>query len=137
MKTTVVWALVVLNGLLLVSFVGRVSGVGAGESAALAQNPPAGAGAVNQPPRRPGEYILIPGEITGGSSAVVYMLDINNRQLGAMSYDDTQRNLNVMPPIDLDRVFEAANATGAPANGNTNRGAGGTRGTGGGGGPRR
>ena len=131
MKSTVLWALVVVNGLLLVSFVGRVTGVGTGESAALAQNPPAGGAAAtgNQPPRRPGEYILIPGEITGGSGAVVYMLDINNRQLGAMSYDDTQRNLNVMPPIELDRVFEAANATVPPNNGGT-RGTGGTRGGG-------
>ena len=54
--------------------------------------------------RRPADYILIPGEVTGGSSEVVYMVDITNGWLGAMAYDDSAHVLNTMPPIDFARV---------------------------------
>src|SRR5438552_2169352 len=62
--------------------------------------------------RRPADYIMIPGEVNGGSSAVVYMIDTSNGLLGAMTYDDSNRALNTMPPIDLSRVFEVG---GGPA----------------------
>lgn len=103
MKTTLIWSLAVLNVLLLASFVSTVTGGDVtAENAVMAQAQP---GAVRA---RPGEYIMIPGDVTGGSSAVVYMIDTVNRKLGAMAYDDAQKQLQVMAPIALDRVFDAA-----------------------------
>ncbi len=130
MKTTLLWSLVVLNALLLASFLSTLTGrevAGGGVAMAQAQPAPGAAGG-NAARPRPGEYIMIPGEVTGGSSSVVYLIDAANRQLGALAYDDTQKQLNVMPPIPLDRVFDAAGA--APTNkgsGNTNTTPGNTR----------
>ena len=97
-KRRILWALAGLNVVLLVTLIARVSG----ESTAVAQ----------APARRPSDYVIIPGEVTGSASAIVYMIDTGNGQLGAMTYDDSRKELNSMPPIDLSRVFEG----GAPAN---------------------
>lgn len=114
MKTTLLWSLAIINALLLAAFLSNLTGIGhdgvaLGEDRGTAVAPAAG-GAVRA---RPGEYLMIPGEVVGGSSSVVYVIDANNRQLGALAYDDTQKQLNVMKPIALDRVFDAA--TGTPA----------------------
>jgi hypothetical protein len=93
----ILWALVGLNVLLVVTLVARLGG----ETTASAQV------------RRPSEYIMIPGEVGGGTSAVVYMIDSTNGLLGAMTYDDSRRELNVMPPIDLSRVFQTGPNVGA------------------------
>jgi hypothetical protein len=58
-------------------------------------------------PARPADYLMIHGEVSGGSSAVVYMVDTTNGLLGAMVFDDSAKVLNTMPPIDLARVFDA------------------------------
>jgi len=102
MKRRILWALVALNVLLVVTLAARLTG----EGTALGQA--AGGAGV----RRPADYIMIPGEVNGGSSAVVYMIDTSNGLLGAMTYDDSNRALNTMPPIDLSRVFEVG---GGPA----------------------
>jgi hypothetical protein len=73
MKSTMLWALVALNVLLAVSFLGRF----------LPGNQALAAQAV----RRPGEYVMIPGEVTGGSAGVVYILDTTNGFLTAATYD--------------------------------------------------
>jgi len=96
MKSTLIWALAALNVLLLVMFVGRTTG-----ETAYAQA------------RRPGDYIMIPGEVTGGSNSVVYIVDQSSHELSAMSYDDAMRRLDVMPTVNLDRIFASV----APANG--------------------
>jgi hypothetical protein len=93
MKSTVVWALAALNVLLLAMFVWRMTG----ETTAVAQA------------ARPGDYLMIPGEVLGGNNAVVYVIDQDSRQLSAMSYDDSNKKLVTMPPINLDR-FLVANA---------------------------
>ena len=111
MKSTILWALAGLNVLLLVGFVSRYTG----ENQALAQV------------RRPAEYIMIPGEVIGGSSAVVYIIDTTNGQLGAMSFDDTRSRIDVMAPIDLMRVFEAGVGGGDAGGAGTGTGTGGTR----------
>src|SRR3982750_1390646 len=103
-KSTILWGLVALNVVLLITFVGQYTR----PNAAHAQ-----AGAA----RRPADYIMIPGEVTGGTSSVVYMIDTSNGMLGAMTYDDTRKRLENMPPIDLNSVFEAG-AGGAGAGGN-------------------
>ena len=105
MKKRILWALAGLNVLLLMTLAARMSSPAA-ENAAYAQGV-----------KRPADYMMIPGEVGGGASAVVYMIDTSNGLLGAMTYDDPQKQLNTMPPIDLARVFD----TGAP---NTPRGPG-------------
>jgi hypothetical protein len=87
------WALIALNLLLAITLVARWT-PGGGENAALAQV------------HRPADYIMIPGEVNGGSAAVVYILDTTNGMLGAMAYDDSSHTLQTMPPLDLSRVFE-------------------------------
>ncbi len=101
MKKRVLWALAALNLLLVVTLAVRMSG----ENQAVAQ--------VN----RPSDYILVPGEVGGGASAIVYVIDSSNGLLGAMTYDDAQKNLKTMPPLDLSRVFQTgpANAPRGPA----------------------
>jgi hypothetical protein len=97
MKKRILWALAGLNVLLVMTLAGRLSS----DNAAVAQV------------KRPADYIMIPGDVGGGSSAVVYMIDTSNGMLGAMTYDDPQKQLNTMAPIDLSRVFENG-APGAP-----------------------
>jgi hypothetical protein len=92
MKSTVVWALSALNVLLLVLLVARSTG----ENAAMAQ-----AGG------RPGDYLMIPGTVIGGSNGVVYVLDQSAHQLSAMSYDDSMKKMEWMAPIDVDRAMGA------------------------------
>jgi hypothetical protein len=92
MRNRILWGLVALNVLLLATLVARLGG----ENAAVAQAP-----------HRPSDYIMIPGEVNGSASAIVYMIDTGAGQLGAMTYDDSRKELNTMPPIDLARVFQS------------------------------
>jgi hypothetical protein len=103
MKKRILWALAGLNVLLVMTLAGRLS---SSENTAHAQGV-----------KRPSDYVMIPGEVSGGTSAVVYMIDTSNSMLGAITYDDSAKQLNTMPPIDLARVFDG----GAP---NTPRGPG-------------
>ncbi len=91
-KSTVIWGLVALNVILgVLLFCGR-----AVEQPALAQMG-----------GRPGDYLMIPGNVVGGSNAVVYVLDQTSHQLVAMSYDDSMGSLDIMAPLNLDRMFGA------------------------------
>jgi hypothetical protein len=101
MRRRILWCLAALNLLLMITLAARLTG----ENQAIAQVP------------RPADYIMIPGEVTGGTSAVVYVVDTTNGLLGAMTYDDSQKALNTMPPIDLARVFEAGAGPGAQPRG--------------------
>ena len=90
MKNVTLWGLVLLNVLLLTAFVGRISG----GDAATAQN------------RRPADYLLIPANIAeDGSSAVVYMLDVDNSVLGGMVFDYSRKELLTMQPLNIERIF--------------------------------
>jgi hypothetical protein len=94
MKSTAVWALSALNVLLLVLLVARSTG----ESSAIGQV------------GRPGDYLMIPGNVIGGTNAVVYVLDQTSHQLTAMSYDDSGKKMDTMTPINIDRAL----GTGTP-----------------------
>ncbi len=94
MKSTVLWALVGLNAVMLFLFAGSFNRL----STAQAQV------------HRPADYLLIPGEISGGSTGLVYIIDSTNGRLGAMAYDESSRVLQIMPEIDLNRVYSAAAA---------------------------
>jgi hypothetical protein len=91
-KSTTIWGLIALNViLLLLLFCGR------------AVDRPAFA----QVGGRPGDYLMIPGNVVGGSNAVVYVLDQTSHQLVAMSYDDSMGSLDLMTPLNLDRMFNS------------------------------
>jgi hypothetical protein len=96
MKTTIVWGLLVLNALLLGTFLSHYLH----EDTAQAQVPTAVAG--------PGEYILCPGAITGIGSEVVYVIDTLNGQMGAVVYDVNGSRLDTMAGVDLNRVYQTA-----------------------------
>jgi hypothetical protein len=100
MKRTVFWALVAVNVVLLAALVAPyLHG-----NSALAQRPGAG--------RRP-ELLMIPGEISGGNSAVVYLVDTANRRLGAVSLNNKGNGLDSLAPQDLTRIFEDRDTGGA------------------------
>lgn len=92
MKNVVLWSLVVLNVALAAAFISRQTT----PNAAIAQA------------RRPGDFIMIPGDVTGASSGVVYIIDSVNGELSAMIYDDSRKQLDAMPKINLARDFEGA-----------------------------
>jgi hypothetical protein len=96
MKKRILWTLAGVNLLLVMTLAARLTS----DNTAMAQV------------KRPSDYVMIPGEVSGGSSAVVYIIDTGSGQLGAMTYDDSQKQLNTMPPIDLARVFEAGGTGG-------------------------
>jgi hypothetical protein len=109
MKRTVFWALVATNVVLLAALLAPYMK----STEAMAQGRGGG--------RRP-EIIMIPGEVIGGSSAVVYLVDTNNRRLGAISLNNRMNALDSMEPQPLDRIFEnrAADAGGPPKTGKRN-----------------
>lgn len=95
MKSKILWALAVLNiGLALMLVFGSVR-----ENQAMAQRV-----------MRPADYVLIPGDIPGGGSGVVYIIDSSNGMLAAMAYNDSNNTLDVMPALDIARLFQGAGA---------------------------
>lgn len=87
MKNHVIWALGALNLLLALGLLTPLT------QPAEAQNP------------RPGDYLMIPGEIVGGTNAVVWMLDGRNAQLSAVTLGANGKALEMMAPIDLARIL--------------------------------
>ena len=70
---------------------------------------------------RPGEYMIIPGSITGISSEVVYVIDSLNGMMGAVVFDVSNGRLDTMPAEDLNRVFQPPAAPGGVQPGTTPR----------------
>src|SRR5688572_9586403 len=97
MKSTVLWSLVLLNVALGTAFLFRLFP----DNTAHAQAA-----------RRPGDYIMIPAALGQNSTAIVYVMDTSTGQLSAMSYDDPANVINMMPPLDLARVFTAGEIVG-------------------------
>lgn len=95
MKKTVFWALVALNVVLLAALLAPYMR----SSEAMAQRAAGGGG------RRP-ELLMIPGEVVGGNSAVVYLVDTANRRLGALSLSPNGKGLDSLSPLDLERIFD-------------------------------
>jgi hypothetical protein len=92
MKTVALWALVAINIVLLGSFLSKMTKSNTAQAQVA----------------RPGDYLMIPGSVVGGVNDVVYVLDQNSHQLGAMSYDDASKSLVSMKPArDLDRDFDS------------------------------
>jgi hypothetical protein len=89
MKSRVVWALVALNVVLLCLSVVRLK--------------PAQAQA-----RRPDDYMLIPGEVQGGTAEIVYVLDNSTDRLSGMYFDQSTHQLRTMTTLNLAQVFQNA-----------------------------
>jgi hypothetical protein len=94
LRSTLVWALVALNALLLAALVGRWMK----PSAAIAAQAAAGG-------NRPGDYIIVPAQVIGGNGAILYVVDTTRGQLSAMGLENNK--LASMAPVDLNRVFDA------------------------------
>ena len=107
MKSTVLWSLIVLNAVLLTSFVWRLMP----ENRAMGQRAPMVAPLVP----RTGDYLMLPTEVNGAPSGVVVILDQTNALLSAMSYDETNQKIETMSKVDLRTVFQPAMP--APARG--------------------
>src|SRR6185436_2397556 len=103
MRSTLLWALAALNVLLLTLFVARMTS----DNAAFGQARSSG---------RPGDYLMIPGEVTGGSSQVVYVVESTSGVLGAISYDDSHKRLDAMIPVDLAGMTERSGGVVTPPN---------------------
>lgn len=101
MKSRIVWALVALNVVLAGALVARWMK----PQTAMAQAAAA----------RPGDYIMVPAEVVGGSSTLIYVVDTSNNQLSGIAFD--QNNLVALPPIDLTRVFQAGAGGGGAGGG--------------------
>ena len=109
MKKNLIWGLAVLNVALLAGLIVRASA----ENTAKAQ------AAAN---RRVGDVIMIPGMLPSGTSSVLYLVDVGNGQLSALSFNGNDVEF-LAPAVDLRRVFEGGvpgNATG-PGAGRTPR----------------
>ena len=104
MKTIAIWALLAANGVLMAELVSNY----AGEKQAHAARG-----------RRP-DIIMIPGQVVGDNSSVVYIIDSANRRLGAVALDNNGRELVGLRPQELDRVFD--NGGGGAGGGNNRRG---------------
>jgi hypothetical protein len=96
MRSKTLWALGALNVVLVVALIGRV----ALDNPANAQQRVASA--------RPSDYLMIPGDVSGVPAGVVYMIDTTNGLLSAVTYDDSNKRVSMMQPIELSRIFEQA-----------------------------
>lgn len=55
---------------------------------------------------RPSEYLMIPGEVQGGTGGVIFIVDTKNNLLSVRNFANGR--LEDMPPIPLARVFKNA-----------------------------
>jgi hypothetical protein len=97
MKSAMLWALAGLNVLLAAVVINRF----VPSQTAHAQ---VGAG-------RPSDYVMVPGELNGISTGVVFIVDTNKGELSAMTYDENN-GLSPMPKIDLNQAFKSAGGIG-------------------------
>jgi len=97
----ILWLLLVVNAALLCFWAFKIT----------APNP-----AVAQI-QRPGDYLLIPGEVVGGNSDAVYILDQTNGLLSAMTFDDSRGKLESMQALNLNQIFQAAAMNGGGGGG--------------------
>lgn len=83
-----------LGALALVTIATQVSDAGA---------QPAGAGGSrpNYPGRHRGDYCLVSGRTTGGSSSAVYILDSSNQELLALTWDRSREQFVILGRRDV------------------------------------
>lgn len=101
MKSVILGALAALNVLLVVILVNKF----VPDNKAVAQV------------GRPSDYIMIPAELNGVNTGVVFIIDTSKGELSAMSYDDVTNSLSPMPKIDLNQVFKQGGGIGVGGKG--------------------
>jgi hypothetical protein len=99
MKSTILWALVVLNVALLASFAWRL----VPDKTAVAQQAPPAA------PARAGDLLVLPVEVNGATQGIVVVVDQTNGILGALSFDEASNKAGFMPPVNLRAIFDQGN----------------------------
>lgn len=99
------WTLVVINAVLAACLLARYGK----QATAVAQV------------GRPSDYLMLPGTVIGSQDAVIYILDMSNGLLGAMSFNSSQGTFDVLQPIDINRLMENALQSGGTAPGNRPR----------------
>lgn len=92
MKKSILYTLALVNVVLLVALIAPYLR----SNQAVAQKSGA---------RRP-DVMMIPGEVVGANSGVVYLIDTNNRQLGAVTLNNRANGIEGLAPVDLDRLFD-------------------------------
>ena len=98
MTSTLFWTLIVLNVVLLGSFVWRVMP----DNSAMAQRAAVA---------RTGDYLILPAEVTGAANGVVVVLDQSSGMLTGLSYDEGARSFGQpMARLDLRTVFQGTPA---------------------------
>jgi len=97
-RSLAVWALVAVNVVLGMSLLARFGK----ENTAVAQV------------GRPGDYLVVPGTVVGSTDSVIYLLDMTNGVLGAMSFSAPSGQFEFLQPIDLNRLFDEAQRSGGP-----------------------
>jgi hypothetical protein len=93
MKTTVIWALVALNAMLLGVLAWRYMP----ENQAYAQA------------RRPGDYLMMPVDFQGARTGIVAVLDTTNNELAAIATDDANMKnarISAQRSIKLTELFD-------------------------------
>jgi hypothetical protein len=60
---------------------------------------------------RPGEYIMLAGNIIGGNGAMIYIIDQTSRQLSGLIVDQKGK-LEAVRPLELDRAFDVGKKPG-------------------------
>ncbi len=98
--------LVGLNGALLVALALVTFSPGAAGQQRGAAAPPAA------PARNPGDYTLLGGRVQGQSSEAIYILDAVNREIVAVSWDQSRRTLGPIGFRDLNIDAQAAGRSG-------------------------
>jgi hypothetical protein len=96
-RSKVLWALAGLNAMLVVVLMWRLGG----------ENP-----ARAQAAQARSDYLMVPARVSGANNGVVYMIDTRNGLLSAFFYDNNRKELNVMDPINLGRIFENGGGVG-------------------------
>ena len=94
MKSAVLWSLLALNVALAVAVVNKYV------TPAYAQV------------GRPSDYLMVPAQVNGISTGVVFIVDTSKGELSGMTYNDQQNTLEPMPKIDLARVFKEGQGIG-------------------------
>lgn len=94
MKSTAVWALIVLNVVLLGSLVGRSMK----PNAAVAQ----------QAAGRVGDYVIIPVDFPGATVGSMIILDNASGELSAIQTEENSGRIASLPPVNVTKLFDAA-----------------------------
>lgn len=95
MKSTAVWALILLNVVLLGSLVGRSMK----PNAAVAQQAAGG---------RVGDYVIIPVDFPGATVGSMIVLDNASGELSAVSTEESSGRMAALPPVNVTKLFDAA-----------------------------